>query len=337
MLVSRSFAPRLSPTTIVRPRLNQWLDREFTSPIRLILGPAGTGKTTMLLRYALETDRDVAYCALPRDCTVVGLQNCIALALKQDAPQTEGDLAAIVSSYAAKKPFELTVDDADNGCREAIDALHRLIEAVPSSVRLTYAARSRERIRAERLVARGIADVCGDTRLFFNSEECLLLAQSYGIDASELQARRLVEDTDGWALAVACAIRTAAAERVMLDQAFTNWRSGAQPFLRDFLHRQLECATEHDRQAFEALQNGRAVVDRSRLNELQARGLFIIEDACGSLRIYHACVGPCCGICRRSPPRPGPHAQCVSRCFVLLRRRLTAERFRGLGAAIKKS
>lgn len=287
MLISTSGVSRLSPATIERERLERWMRSYAASPLRLLVAPSGSGKTTVLLRYIHQAATDIAYCTLPPACSVAEFHARIATALgAQDAPKSYEDLLALVSGSPARC-MQLAVDDADNACADALNELHRLVEDLPGNVTLIFAARSREAMRTRWLVGRGVADLCDAHKLFFTPEEAHLLAQSHGLDVSDLDVRRLIEETDGWAIAVSHSIRRAAAENERLDRAFAQWRAESQSFVNDLVTASLRTATEDERKSFWGLYNGGESVERDRMRDFEIRGLFVLEDG-GSYRLYRA-------------------------------------------------
>lgn len=287
MLISASGVPRLSPATIERERLQRWMRSYAASPLRLLVAPSGSGKTTVLLRYVHQATTDIAYCSLPPACSVTEFRSRIAVALgAEQPPQTYEGLLALVSGSPARCT-QLAVDDADNACADALNELHRLVEDVPGNVTLIFAARSREAMRARWLVGRGVADLCDAHKLFFTPEETQLLAQSHGLDASDLDVRRLVEETDGWAIAVSHTIRRAAAENERLDRAFAHWRAESQSFVNDLVTASLRSSTEDERKSFWNLYNGGESVERDRMRDFEIRGLYVLDDG-GSYRLYRA-------------------------------------------------
>lgn len=291
MLLSKTGVPRLTPFTIRRERLERWLKAYAQTPARLLVAPAGSGKSTLLLTYANESATTVAYCALPPVCGVPQLRESIALALGlPKTPKTyEALLDAICGSPA--QCFELAVDDVDNASDETIEELLRLVEDLRENVTLIYAARSREHIQARRLIARGLAEVCDAHRIAFHADEAELYAQACSASYAEIDVRRLVDDTDGWALALCATIRTAAAEGETLAKAYDRWRRQSAAFLHEFVGAELERAGDEERELFWKLLDGTKSADRMQLRKLESLGLFICEDG-DTLRPYRALQPP---------------------------------------------
>ncbi len=269
-MLRRTGLPRLTPLTIHRPRLERWLQAYAQYPVRLIVAPAGSGKTSLLLKYCAESERDTHYYALPQDCDAQYVRELLEGAL---------DVSPAVCR-------EIVIDELDNAVPEAIAELLRMVEEAPENITLIYVGRSREAIDARRLIARGVAVLCDARRLAFDVEEAGTLAEACNVVASDLDLRRLIDDTDGWAMAVSSSIRTAAAEDQTLSRAFDLWRSQSQGFLRDFAAAEVERAPLDSQQAFWELFNGESMPDILRLRELESRGLFVMDDGRDTLRLY---------------------------------------------------
>ncbi len=268
----RQGIPRLTPLTIYRPRLERWLQAYSQYPVRLIIAPAGSGKTSLVLKYCAKSERETLYFALPESCDAKHVRKIIAQAREASPAQC----------------LEIVIDEMDNGSPEAVAELLRFVEDAPENITLIYAGRSRELIDARRLIARGVGVLCDARRMAFDAQEAGALAEASGVAAGDLDLRRLIEDTDGWAMAVSSTIRTAAAENETVERAYHLWRSHSQGFLRDFAAAELQRVSLDCRQAFWDLFNGAASLDPVRLRELEAQGLFVIDDGCEPLRLFRA-------------------------------------------------
>ncbi len=291
-MLRRTGLPRLTPLTIHRPRLERWLQAYAAYPVRLIIAPAGSGKTSLLLKYCAESERDTLYYTLPTGCDAAHVRELLSAAL---------DVSPAVCR-------EIVIDELDNGSPEAIAELLKLVEDAPENITLIYVGRSREAIDARRLIARGVAVLCDARRLAFDVEEAGTLAEANGVVASDLDLRRLVEDTDGWAMAVSSSIRTACAEDETLGRGYDLWRSQSQAFLRDFAAAEVQRAPLDSQNAFWELFNGDSTPDILRLRELESRGLFIMDDGRDTLRLYRplrpvaAKAAPAAAAARFTPP-----------------------------------
>ncbi len=194
-------------------------------------------------------------------------------------------MLAFIHKNAGER-LELIVDDAGDGLEETTAELHRLVEDVDDRITLIYGARSLDRIAAGRLIARGLAEACDARRLNFDVAEARTLADACGITPSDQDLARLVTDTDGWTLALSCAIRTAAIENETLANAYKLWRAESESFLHEFVECELLRVPADEAKLFRLLLAG-GDADPSQLRALQARGLYIATDADGTLRPYH--------------------------------------------------
>jgi len=269
-MIRTSGVPRLTPLTIRRPRLERWLDAYSRYPVRLIVAPPGSGKTSLVLKYCAESDRNVSYHAMPQDA---------------DAQYVRRTFGKLVNGSPAHC-CEIVIDEIDNASPQAREELAAMVESAPENVTLIYVARSRECIDMRRLVARGIAALCDAHRLAFDAEEAARLAEACGVRATDLELRRLIEDTDGWALAASSAIRTAAAEGQTIDRAYQAWRAQSQTLLREFVAAEVQHVSEPLQASFWSLFAGTSRVDVAHLRELEVQGLFVIDDGRDALRLY---------------------------------------------------
>lgn len=301
MLLSTTGVPRLTRLTIHRTRLERWLGAYAQSPVRLLVAPSGSGKTSVLLKYAAESETQTAYCALPAECTAQQLHEILAAALGLPrAPKSYSAMVEAVSGSPARC-VELIVDEADSASHEAIEELLRLVEDVADNISLIYAARSRERLNAHRLIARGLAALCDARTLAFQAQEAVQFAEACGAQCSDLDANRLIDETDGWAMAVSGALRVAAAESESPLRAYERWRWQSSAFLDEFVAAELERVSDEDRRLFDDMLNGAAKPDRSQLRHLEACGLMIYDDGAETLRPYR--------VLRPHAPRTSPMAE----------------------------
>lgn len=269
-MIRTTSVPRLTPLTIRRPRLERWLEAYSRYPVRLIVAPPGSGKTSLVLKYSAETERNTAYHAMPHGADAQYVRRTLGKALTASPAQC----------------LEIIVDEIDNGTPDALEELAQMVENAPENITLVYVARSRECIDMRRLVARGVAVLCDARRLAFDAEEAATLAEACGVRASDLELRRLIDDSDGWALAVSSTIRTAAAEGHTLDRAYQAWRSQSQTLLREFVSAEVCRTPDLLQRAFWSLYEGTGRVDVTQLRELEANGLFVIDEGRDCLRLY---------------------------------------------------
>ncbi len=271
--------PRLAPSTVRRSRLERWLSTHASIPLRLLIAPAGCGKTTAVLKYLPHSQIDAAYCALPEGCSAGALREEIARALA---------LAAVPGSYEAliealrgtvTVPTELVVDDADNAASDAIALLARLFEDAPASLTFVYCLRSRAALDAKQWIARGLAVLCDANRLAFDPAEVSLLAEACGVPYTHVDIGRLIEESDGWAIVVSGAIRSASEDERSLNDAYDQWQNRYGQFFTEFIAADLDRASEEDRALVRSIIAGAACDDEDRLQRLEMQGLFVVNDS----------------------------------------------------------
>lgn len=269
--------PRLTPFCVRRARLERWLAVHAHVPVRLVIAPAGSGKTTLLLKYASGVYGSVKYCSLPRDCPPSALRERLAAML--DLPNAAGSYEALVDGMLRNdaQAVELIVDDIDRASPEALVELCRIVQGSPEHVTFVFAGCSRESIDVKRWVAEGLAVLCDARRLAFDYDDITMLADICGVPYTETDVRRLLDDTDGWAVATSNAVRAAAADSRTLRDAYRLWRSENGNVFDEFVHAELERASAEDRTLVQELLAGATCSDVARLRQLESRGLFIFD------------------------------------------------------------
>jgi DNA-binding SARP family transcriptional activator len=279
MLLARPTV-RLAPDVLRRARLERWLSTQAQLPIRMIVAPAGMGKTTLALQYLEHAESAGAYCALEPGCTPEMLLCAVAAAAGLGgAPGTYIDLLVALRQIAAQRPFQLAVDDVDNAAPPARDLLLKLVENVPDGVTLIYTSRSREPVQASRWISAGLGALCDARRLAFDRNDIAFYAGASGVTYSHADVARLLEETDGWAIVVSGAIRAAVEDERSLHDAYGHWRMAYGELFIDFVTADVQRANDEDRALVLSLINGIAIEDPADLRRLEANGLFVINDS----------------------------------------------------------
>ncbi len=285
MLLTQAL-PRLPSRTVRRGRLERRLAADATLPVRLIVGPPGSGKTTLALARLADAPIG-AYSAVPEDCSADGFIAAIARGLDLAQPPKSYVELLVVLRRLAAQPLELVIDDLDRARSDARALASKLIENVPQNVSLIYCARSREAVDAKQWVARGLASLCDARRLAFDATELASLCDAHGVPYSNADIARLLEESDGWAVVVGGAVRAAAEDERSLADAYERWRSRYGEVFLDFVLGELDDADSEDAAIVQALVHGRTVDDRNALHRLEARGLFVYNDD-GVIRPFKA-------------------------------------------------
>jgi len=265
----------MAPTVIRRPRLEDWFARFKSVPVRFLVGPPGSGKTTAAVSYLVHSKTPGFYVSVPKGATggVVSMGIARAMGLKV-AKDLHG---AVIRALTEAAPAELAIDGADLASADGIHEINRLIEELPNGVSLLIASRSRTAIDVAALVTRGIATLCDAERLAFDIAEIRHLAETCDVSAAHTDLVRLHEATDGWAMAVSGAIRRAAEDGRSLAGAFEHWCTHQGHLFSEFVSAAIEDAPPEKASLVRQLQSGVPCTDQNLLRSLEAEGLFVIH------------------------------------------------------------
>jgi DNA-binding SARP family transcriptional activator len=194
-----------------------WCDATGDAAVRILCGPIGSGKTFAARQYVAAGVGRAAYVRVPA---------------RIDSDRLR---AAIVTSPALET---VVLDDVDRIDAAVYADLVDAIIAGEVERKLILIGRSRRRLRAETLQARGFARACSDETLAFEAREVEQLAASYGVAFDQDDVVQLLHDTDGWALASEWLVRDAAESRRSLRDAFGHWRQRNGHLLLEFVERE---------------------------------------------------------------------------------------------------
>ena len=210
--------PRIAPTTIERVAITQWLLEHADLPLRLCLGPAGSGKTSALVAYCRQIDVPRAYVHLRRVNDEQALQSSIARALG-----LEGfDYDAVLTYLTRQERFELVVDGIDRVPPGASEILENLLADIPETVALIYAGTSSV-LEVHRAVATGVAVTLPREAYAFDAKEIADLCEQISLPMHDDAVLELIERTDGWPVVVCDVLRCAAQTQTSLIDAYPRW------------------------------------------------------------------------------------------------------------------
>lgn len=271
MVVTPSL-PKLAPATIRRPRIDAWLAKHICTPLRLVVGPPGSGKTTAVAGFLSNVDTRTAYVRADNDESARSLRARSAQALGLGQVET---YASFIDALRRCGPCQLALDEIDKANAEVLDEIGHLVDDAPKDVSLIYLAQSRIVIDAGRLVARGLAAILDAETLAFNAEEITRLADSAGISFTPFDVGRLLEETEGWPVVVSCVIREAGDRNATLAGAYDRWcRCGGRHFA-DYIKSETQTQDAYLRTAFHTVMNGGKSETDDQLAALETRGLFV--------------------------------------------------------------
>src|SRR4051794_1268179 len=159
-----------APAAIARPRLDALLEVE--SPLTMVTGPPGAGKTVLLTAFAAR--HDVAWLSLAsRHCDAATLADAIAAALDGGAAQT------------------LVLDDLHHVRGPALDVIRQLLLDAGEGLRVVMASRADPDLGLARLRLEGHLLEVRAADLAFTEDEAAAMLRQAGLDLRPSQVERL--------------------------------------------------------------------------------------------------------------------------------------------------
>ena len=223
LFVTKLLVPQRPAVAILRPRLLSRLESAPPSTISLARGPAGYGKTTLLVDLVNESPAISCWVSLDtwdRDPAV--LLDYLALSVRRSLPAADWSaaddssadprarLAEIINAIAgADSRIDIVLDDfheLDEG-KEVLELVDYFALRLPANCRLFLASRTEPPLSSwARLAATGRAREIPPDELTLSSEEVReLMAVSGPGPVDDTIARQISETTRGWPVAVALA------------------------------------------------------------------------------------------------------------------------------------
>jgi len=264
--------PRTSPRSIRRRRFEEWLADNAGYALRFAAAAPGTGKTTAAVEYVKARPGAVWYVSVAGGAPSAALFRRIAANAGAEAT-TYDDVLDLLRSRA--DALELIVDDVDQAPPDVLVALDQLVSDVPAHVSLIYLARARRRFELARHIVNDVCAVAPADLFDFDDGDVRALAAVQGVAVGDDDVAFLRESADGWALVVAGAMRTAAATRTPVPDAFLEWMDSHRETLRDFTTAVLSSANAGDPDQLFAALAAPAPEDAELLSTLEQRGLFV--------------------------------------------------------------
>jgi hypothetical protein len=267
--------PRLGPSIVRRARLEDWLGRFKSVPVRFLVAPPGFGKTMALLGYLRHCAANGRYAVIGAGSNARAVWSAIGLALEPELELQSHQ--EVVTALGSRAPLELALDCVAVPDTDGVSAITALIEDLPDDVSLLIACRSRAAFQVGRLVAQGTASLCDAERLAFDATGIRHLAETCGVPFAHADVLRMLEVTDGWPHVVSSALRKAAEDSCSLAQAFENWRLRHGHLFNEFIADALKHVSERDSDLIFKLMSGSYLDDRQQLHALEEQGLFVVH------------------------------------------------------------
>ncbi|MEU9283568.1 LuxR C-terminal-related transcriptional regulator [Streptomyces sp. NPDC048275] len=211
------FALPTSPATFLRrERLAQHLDQALLTPLTMVNGAAGAGKTLLVADWAAGLGQPVAW--LTTDAADQGAGMFWAYVLQAlrtsgvpvpgeigcpgDASRVDLKLLARLAAHlsGADRPVIVVLDEFDRvTAPEIADQLEFVLHHSGRGMRLILVTRTEPLLPLHRYRAVGDMTEIRDAELAFTPEEAAVLLERHGLSLPVQAVRALVERTQGWA------------------------------------------------------------------------------------------------------------------------------------------
>ncbi|MBN0046720.1 helix-turn-helix transcriptional regulator [Streptomyces actuosus] len=210
------FTPPARPGTFLRrERLVKHLDEGLLTPLTMVNGAAGAGKTLLVADWAAELAQPVAWLTLDPAIRRPGMfwahllhaLRTSGMALPADIgfpadagqvpPTLLHQLAARLSS--GESPATVVLDEYDHTACEVGEQVEFVLHHAAPGLRLILLTRTEPMLPLHRYRAAGEMTEIRDAELAFTPEEAVTLLDLHGLHLPIRAARDLVERTRGWA------------------------------------------------------------------------------------------------------------------------------------------
>lgn len=215
-LRTRFTVPRRPATFLSRPRLTKHLDQALCTPLTMVNGPAGAGKTLLAAEWAGTVAQPLAWLTVEAEEARPGmfwayflhaLRACGSPLSEQvgwpaDANQVNrGVLAAIAGELEGRRPaLTVVLDEYDRvTVPEVAEQLDFVLRHAGRGLHLVLVTRTEPLLSLHRYRASGALTEIRAAELAFTPEEATALLRRHGLRLPVDTARALVERTRGWA------------------------------------------------------------------------------------------------------------------------------------------
>jgi ATP/maltotriose-dependent transcriptional regulator MalT/two-component SAPR family response regulator len=229
MIESNLRLPKRNPKTLRRARLLDQLHSNAHRKLTFVCAPAGYGKTTLLVDFAEDVDGEIFwYRITQQDISLAAFFEHISKSIQVKNPQIGESLSDVFQSGGQSPRFLamalvsaieefvgqysfLLIDDYHmvSDIPEIVEFLDHLLEFLPDQLRIVIGSRSVYGIPTASLYIQEQLAVIGASELAFRPDELQdLCSQYYQINLTERQTKRIIEESEGWIVAILLALRT---------------------------------------------------------------------------------------------------------------------------------
>jgi LuxR family transcriptional regulator, maltose regulon positive regulatory protein len=256
---SKFVIPVPASPDVARPSLVEQLERAGPSTLRLVVGPPGSGKTTILAQWItrrpagtacwMQADRADADAVRAWQAIIHAVRTVVpgfaedALELIALDDDVEPDaLEAVLTAAAALPDITLVIDDAHLLGSEVHDQLRFALDRGIGGLQLALGSRTDPPVGLDRLRAAGRLCELRDRDLRFDRQESDALLATLGVPLPSGLADSLTESTQGWAAGLhLAAVALAAGEaQDLVDGLVHSPRAVEQYLLGEVLRAQPE-------------------------------------------------------------------------------------------------
>ncbi|GAA1541864.1 LuxR family transcriptional regulator [Streptomyces albidochromogenes] len=249
-LLTRFAVPTRPATFLSRPRLTRHLDQALLTPLTMVNGAAGAGKTLLVADWVAGRDEPVAWLTaegsgrspgilwayLLQALCVAGVPMPADIGCPADAHRVDRTLLARVAAHlsARSEPVIVVLDEYDRVTDPQIaEQLEFVVHHAGRGMRLVLVTRTEPLLPLHRYRAAGDMTEIRGAELAFTPEEAAVLLELHGLNLPMDAARALVRRTQGWAAGLRlCAL--AAQERPDAERYLKEFESD-RTTVADFL------------------------------------------------------------------------------------------------------
>jgi len=322
ILATKLYIPPPQPSTILRTRLLEQLNRGLQHKLTLVSASAGFGKTTLISEWVQQCERPIAWLSLDEsesdlnrflNYLIAALQTIedfegkeLTSLLQSSSPAiVESTLTILINEVATlKNPIILVLDDYHVIDSKAVDdAVGFLLSHQPPQIHIVIASREDPSLPLARLRARNQLTELRVADLRFNHAETdQFFSQLSGITLADDEVSALESRVEGWAAGLQLAAVSARGSNN--GTHFIRTFAGSHQFVLDYLLEEILYQQSEDIQNFllstsilsrlcsslcEAVVNIKSTSGKKFLAHIQLANLFIVplDDKRQWFRYHH--------------------------------------------------